>query len=143
MFGALLTAFGDPGTSSRMQAKTLLVIAVGGALLTALGRLIGGPWWLEGVEIFLAVFLSGMLAAYGKAIAGLGSLLTIILVLSLSTQSGPATAPSSAAGFLLGGVILLLFALLFARFQADHSPIRRPRRFWRSRISWRHFWVRC
>src|SRR5690348_12218037 len=64
MFGTLLTAFGDPGTSSRMQAKILLVIAVGGALMTALGRFIGGPWWLEGVEIFLAVFLSGMLAAH-------------------------------------------------------------------------------
>lgn len=120
MFGALLTAFGDVGTSSRMQAKVLLVIAVGGALMTALGRLIGGLWWVEGGEIFLAVLLSGLLAAYGRAIAAVGSLLTIIFVLSLSTHRGPATAVSSAAGFLLGGVILLLFALVFARFQAGH-----------------------
>jgi len=133
MFGALLTAFGDPGTSSRMQAKILLVIAVGGALMTALGRFIGGPWWVEGMEIFFAVFLSGMLATYGQAIAGLGSLLTIILVLSLSTRSGPATAGPSAAGFLLGGVILLLFALLFAKFQTGHSAPGNETRASRSR----------
>jgi len=94
------------------------VIAVGGALMTALGRLIGGPWWVEGIEIFLAVLLSGLLTAYGRATAAVGTLLTIILVLSLSTRSGPASAWSAAAGFLLGGVTLLLFALLFARFQA-------------------------
>jgi uncharacterized membrane protein YccC len=133
MLGALLTAFGDVGTSSRMQAKILLVIAVGGALMTALGRLIGGPWWVEGVEIFLAVLLSGLLAAYGRAIAAVGSLLTIILVLSLSTHGGPATAGSSAAGFLLGGVILLLFALVFARFQAGHSSPRNEAHASRSR----------
>src|SRR5581483_5409666 len=120
MFGALLTAFGDVGTSSRMRTKILLEVAVGGALMTALGRLIGGPWWLEGVEIFLAVFLSGLFAAYGRALAAVGTLLTVILVLSLSTHSGPATALSSAAGFLFGGLILLLFALLFARVQAGH-----------------------
>lgn len=133
MFGALLTAFGDPGTSSRMQAKILLVIAVGGALMTALGRFIEGPWWLEGIEIFGAVFLSGLLTAYGQAIAGLGSLLTIILVLSLSTGGGPATALAAAAGFLLGGVILLLFALAFAWFQADHRARRNEARPSRSR----------
>jgi hypothetical protein len=121
MFGALLTAFGDPGTSSRIQAKALLVVAIGGALMTAFGRLIGGPWWLELLEIFLAVLLSGLLAAYGRAAAAVGLFLTIILVLSLSTRGGPASAVSSAAGFLLGGVILLLFALVCARFQAGHS----------------------
>jgi hypothetical protein len=121
MFGALLTAFGDPGTSSRMQAKILLVVAVGGALMTALGRLIHGLWWVEGIEIFLAVFLSGMLAAYGQAIAGPESLLAIILMLSLSTRSGPATAIPGASGFFLGGVMLLLFALVFARVQTAHN----------------------
>src|SRR6266700_4130118 len=121
MFGALLTAFADPGPPLRMQAKVLLVIAIGGALMTALGRVIGGPWWVEEVEIFLAVLLSGLLAAYGRAIAAVGLLLTVILVLSLSTRGGPATAGSSAAGFLLGGMILLLFALVFARFQAGHN----------------------
>ncbi|GHO99965.1 hypothetical protein KSF_100130 [Reticulibacter mediterranei] len=120
MFGALLTAFGNVGPFSRMQAKSLLMIAVGGAFMTALGRLIGGLWWVEGIEIFLVVLLSGLLAAFGQAIAGVGSLLTIIFVLSLSTRAGPATAWSSAVGFLLGGASLLVFALVFARLQAGH-----------------------
>src|SRR5258707_13394082 len=43
MTGALLTSFGDIYTSYRIQAWSLGMTAVGGALMTALGRLIGGP----------------------------------------------------------------------------------------------------
>ena len=121
MFGALITSFGDVGTSSRMQVRALGVTAVGGALMTGLGRLIGGPWWVELVEIFLVVFLGGLLRVYGRVAAGIGILLTIPLVLSLSAHGGPATALPSAAGFLLGGAILMVFALGFSRFQPQRS----------------------
>src|SRR5215469_15884480 len=66
MTGALLTSFGNPGASYRTQAWSLGMIAVGGALMTALGRLIGGPWWGEIVEIFLVVFTYGLLSVYGR-----------------------------------------------------------------------------
>jgi uncharacterized membrane protein YccC len=113
MTGALLTSFGDVGAFLCTQAWLLGMIAVGGALLTALGRLIG-PWWAEIVEIFLVVFLSGLLSVYGRVASVMGLLLTISFVISLANRSDPAMALPAAGGFLLGGVILLLFALLFA-----------------------------
>jgi len=131
MTGALLTSFGDIGTSYRTQAWSLGMTAVGGALMTALGRLIGGPWWVEIVEIFLVVFISGLLSVYGRVAATMGLLLTIAFVSSLAKRSGPATARPAAGGFLLGGAILMLFAFLFAWLQSHRSMPRnevRPNR---------------
>jgi uncharacterized membrane protein YccC len=131
MTGALLTSFGDVGTSYRTQAWSLGMTAVGGALMTALGRLIGGPWWVEIVEIFLVVFISGLLSVYGRVAAVMGLLLTISFVISLANRGGPTTALPAAGGFLLGGAILMLFALLFAWLQSHRSTPRnevRPNR---------------
>ena len=131
MTGALLTSFGDIGTSYRTQAWSLGMTAVGGALMTALGRLIGGPWWVEIVEIFLVVFISGLLSVYGRVAATMGLLLTIPFVSSLANRSGPATALPAAGGFLLGGAILMLFVFLFAWLQSHRSMPRnevRPNR---------------
>jgi uncharacterized membrane protein YccC len=120
MTGALLTSFGDVGTLSRKQAWSLGITAVGGALMTALGRLIGGLWWVEVVEIFLVVFIGGLLSVYGRVLAVMGLLLTIPFVISLANR-GPATALPAGGGFLLGGAILMLFALLFAWFPSPRS----------------------
>lgn len=128
MTGALLTSFGDVGASPRTQAWLLGMITVGGAFLTALGRLIGGPWWGEIVEIFLVVFLSGLLSVYGRVASVMGLLLTISFVISLANRSDPATALPAAGGFLLGGVILLLFALLFAWLLSHRSTQRNEAR---------------
>ena len=133
MNGALLTSFGDVGTSSRTRAWSLFMTAIGGTLVTALGRLIAGPWWVEIVEIFLVVFISGLLSVYGRVAATMGLLLTITFVVSLATPGGPATARPAAGGFLLGGAILMLLALLFAWLQAHRSPPRNEVRANRSR----------
>src|SRR5260370_7830242 len=85
MTGALLTSFGDIGTSYRTQTWSLGMTAVGGALMTALGRLIGGPWWVEIVEIFLVVFISGPLSVHGPLAATMVLLFTIPLVRSPPT----------------------------------------------------------
>src|SRR5947209_6391173 len=116
MTGALLTSFGDIGTSYRTQAWSLG--------MTALGRLIAGPWWVEIGEIFLVVFISGLLSVYGRVAATMGLLLTIPFVSSLANRSGPATALPAAGGFLLGGAILMLFALLFAWLPSHQSTPR-------------------
>jgi uncharacterized membrane protein YccC len=133
MIGALLTSFGDVGTSSRTRAWSLFMTAIGGTLVTALGRLIAGPWWVEIVEIFLVVFISGLLSVYGRVAATMGLLLTITFVVSLANPGGPATALPAAGGFLLGGAILMLFALLFAWLQAPRSTPRNEVRPNRSR----------
>src|ERR1041385_5398779 len=86
MTGALFTSFGDVGTSYRTQAWLQGMTAVGGALMTTLGRLIGGPWWGEVVEIFLAVFIGGLLSVYGRGAAVMGLFLTISFVISLANR---------------------------------------------------------
>ncbi len=99
--------------------------------MTALGRLIAGPWWVEIGEIFLVVFISGLLSVYGRVAATMGLLLTIPFVSSLANRSGPATALAAAGGFLLGGAILMLFVFLFAWLQSHRSMPRnevRPNR---------------
>jgi uncharacterized membrane protein YccC len=133
MIGALLTAFGDVGTSYRTRAWSLGMTAIGGTLVTALGRFIAGPWWVEIVEIFLVVFISGLLSVYGRVAATMGLLLTITFVVSLGNPGGPATALPAAGGFLLGGAILMLFALVFAWLQAPRSTPRNEVRANRSR----------
>src|SRR5260370_42256219 len=114
MIGAWLTSFGDVGTSSRTRAWSLFMPAIGGTLVTALGRFIAGPWWVEIVEIFLVVFISGLLSVYGRVAATMGLLLTITFVVSLANPGGPATALPAAGGFLLGGASLMLLAVFFA-----------------------------
>jgi hypothetical protein len=131
MTGALLTSFGDVGTPSCTRAWLLAMTAVGGALMTVLGRLIGGPWWGEVMEIFLVVFISGLLSAYGWIAAVMGLLLSIPFVISLANSGSPATALPAAGGFLLGGTILLLFAFVFAWPTSHQSMLRnevRPNR---------------
>jgi uncharacterized membrane protein YccC len=111
MLGALLVAFANFNIPYRQRAWLLGIATVGGALLTALGRLISGPWWLVTLEIFLVVFISGLLSMYGLGAAVVGLLLTIPFVISLAAPGGPATALPAAGGYLLGGAILMLFAL--------------------------------
>src|SRR5260370_644270 len=106
MIGALLTSFGDVGTSSRTRAWSLFMTAIGGTLVTALGRFIAGPWWVEIVEIFLVVFISRLLSVYGRA-----SQLTLtspLMRLSLLRAGGAAVAAGGAAvaagsGWILAG----------------------------------------
>src|SRR5258708_33213091 len=77
MNGALLTAFGDVGTSSRTRAWSLFMTAIGGTLVTALGRLIAGPWWVEIVGIFLVGFITGLPWRHGRVAPNLGLLFTL------------------------------------------------------------------
>src|SRR5258708_33869106 len=122
MIGALLTSFRDVGTSSRTRAWSLFMTAIGGTLVTALGRFIAGPWWVEIVEIFLVVFISGLLSVYGRVAATMGLLLTITFVVSLANPGGPATALPAAGGLLPCGGVLVRFAPLFCWRPAPPLP---------------------
>lgn len=121
MLGALLVAFANVNIPYRQRARLLGIATVGGALLTALGRLLSGPWWLITLEIFLIVFIGGLLSMYGSGAAVVGLFLTIPFIISLATPGGPATALPAAGGYLLGGAILMLFALGSALLRRHHS----------------------
>src|SRR5260370_41923455 len=87
----------------------------------AMGLVIGGPWWVEIVEIFLVVFISGLLSVYGRVAATMGLLLMLPFVSSLANRSGPATARPAAGGFLAGGAVLMRVAFLPERLQSHRT----------------------
>lgn len=123
MVGALLTALVDINIPNlRLRVSILGIAAVGGAIMTMLGRIGDGPWWFEEIEVFLVVFITGLLAAYSPGIAALGLLLTITFVVSLSSGGNPTTALSAGSGYLLGGAILMLFALGSAWLHLQKHP---------------------
>jgi MFS family permease len=124
MIGALLTAFTDIDIPNlRTRASILGLAAVGGAVMTILGRLGHGPWWFQELEVFLVVLISGLLAAYSSNIAALGLLLTLTFVISLSSGRDASTALSAGGGYLLGGAILTLLALGFALLSSKQHPL--------------------
>lgn len=124
MLGALLTSFGDVGTSYRTQARSMGITAAGGTIMTALGHITSDPWWLALLTLFLVIFISGLFCVYGQIIAALGLLLMFPLVVSLGMHEGPATALLAAAGYLLGGAILLLCALMATLLKPRYMVVR-------------------
>ena len=66
IFGALLVALSDPGGDYGSRVLRLAVMAVAGALLTALGFGIGGgPWGFVVLAAFVATLLGGLAVKYG------------------------------------------------------------------------------
>jgi Fusaric acid resistance protein-like len=125
MLGTLLVAFANVDIAYRVRAWLLGVATIGGALLTALGHIISGPWWLITIEIFLAALISGLLAVYGQGAAIVGLLLSIPFVIALGNPNGLATALLAAEGYLLGGVILMLFALAPALLGRQQNTLKK------------------
>ncbi len=111
LLGVLFVAFCDLGPSVRIRVRAMAAGAVVGALLMGLGTAIGGPWWVAVPAIGLATFLSGLLPMYGKVVAQVSVILTIVFALALGKGSGPSAALSSALGFLFGGLFFLALVL--------------------------------
>lgn len=111
LLGVVFVAFCDLGPSLRIRAWAMSAGAFLGALLMALGALIGGPWWVAAPALGLATFLSGVLLVYGKVVAQVGIILTIAFTLALGKDGGPGVAASRGLGFLFGGTFFLLFVL--------------------------------
>lgn len=111
MLGALFTSFCDLGISYRTRAQTIGIAVIVGALLTALGHALSGPWWLAVPAIFLATLIGGLLPVYGRSATVVGLTLTALFVVSIGSGGGLATALVAAAGYVLGGVFMMLLAL--------------------------------
>ena len=66
IFGALIVAVSDPGGNYGYRVPRLAVVAVAGALLTALGFGIGGgAWGFVVLAAFVATLLGGLAVTYG------------------------------------------------------------------------------
>ncbi len=120
-FGALLVSFCDIGSSARMRIESMGVMMIVGSLLHALGRAIGGPWWLAAPAILLATLVAGLISVYGRAVAVVALFLNLAFVVALGMDGGPSTALPSAFGFLIGGMCAMLLALAPRKVHRDQE----------------------
>jgi hypothetical protein len=120
--GALLVSFCDVEGLARARTYTIGFVTLAGALLFALGRALEQPWWLAVPAIFLATLAAGLVAVYGHGAAAVGLMLNIVFVLALGMGGGPSTAMSSLAGFMIGGVSVLVMGFVPVPLRRrDHS----------------------
>ncbi len=128
--GALFVSLGDVGSSIRARALAMGIATIGGALLFALGRSLGHPWWLAVPALFLVTLIAGMLGVYGRGGAALGLFLNLVFVIGLGFGGGPSAAITSAEGFAIGGLFAILMALapwgLRQLWQGPLRPLTTP-----------------
>ena len=114
LLGVLFTSFCDVGASVCVRAVAMSALTLGGPLVVAAGRSLVAPWWLTALAVFVVTLFAGFLSLYGPLVSLVGVLLTIVFVVSLGSDGGPATALPSALGVLLGGAAVLVLLLVSA-----------------------------
>lgn len=122
-FGAFIVAMCNlPALKAPIgyRMQRLGVITLLGALLTALGLVLGVNWVLAVLGAFVISLLFGATLAWGKPAALAGYALTIWFVLALTFHGGAALALPQALAFLIGGALYMLLALV--RFERQSSP---------------------
>ena len=103
------------------RMRRLSIITLVGALLTALGLVLGVNWVLAVLSTFLISLLLGASLAWGKPAALAAYFLNIWFIVSLSFQGGAAQALPQALACLIGGVIYMLLALVHFKRQSTPS----------------------
>lgn len=122
----LLVSLCDIGGSIRARTQAMGVATLGGALVFALGRSIGDPWWLAVPAIFVATLAAGLLGVYGPAAVALGLILNVAFAVALGMGGGPFSALPSLVGFLIGGACALLAALFSTAAQGTRNGQSAP-----------------
>jgi uncharacterized membrane protein YccC len=130
-FGVLFAALSDPGADHPYANRVLWLagVAVGGALLTALGFALGrGDWGPVALVAALATLLSGFAAAYGKHAAYVAYLLLIWLLIALALPRSypfvpwPAQPWPQALAWLAGGALWILLTFVVSVRKRDRQP---------------------
>ena len=122
-FGAFFVGISDIMTLKApigYRMRRLGIITLAGALLTALGLVLGVNWELAVLGTFVITLLLGASLAWGKPAALAAYLLNIWFIASLSFQGGAAQALPQALAWLIGGALYMLLALV--RFKRQPSP---------------------
>jgi uncharacterized membrane protein YccC len=133
-FAALFVALSDPGGPYATRVREMAWVALLGALLTALGYILGaGPWGWVVVATFAVTLLSGLALKLGVHRFVAGSLLNYWFLIALSVPAteqlkpGGTDALSQALAWLVGSGLWIAFTLVgwLARgrvSQASHIP---------------------
>ena len=99
------------------------IITLVGALLTALGLVLGVNWELAVLGTFVISLLCGASLAWGQPAALAAYLLNIWFFVALSLHGGAAQALPQALAWLIGGAFYMLLALVrFARHPSPSEP---------------------
>jgi hypothetical protein len=122
-FGAFILGMCDllvlnSPTGYRMQRFGVILLV--GALLTALGLVLGVNWELAVLGTFVITLLLGATLAWGKPAALAGYGLNIWFIVALSFHGGTAQALPQGLAWLVGGALYMLLALV--RFKRQPSP---------------------
>ena len=129
-FGVLFVGLSDLitlGAPIGYRMRRLGIITLVGALLTALGLVLGVNWELAVLSTFVISLLLGASLAWGKPAAFAAYLLNIWFVVSLAFQGGAAQALPQALAWLIGGALCMLLALLrFKRQPSSSEPAQGP-----------------
>lgn len=112
-FALILVAMADPGGAFPARARIFALSTVAGAILTAIGFVLGsGNWVAVTVALFVVSLLSGFAAAFGKVVGNAAGLVNgwfiFALVLPADMQEGLSFAIPQAIAFLAGGVLWML-----------------------------------
>jgi Fusaric acid resistance protein-like len=126
--GVLLVSLCDSGGATRARIQAMGSATLAGALLFALGRTIGDPWWLAVPAILVATLAAGIFVVYGPAATAAGLILDVVFAVGLGMGGGPATALPSLVGFLIGGACALLAALAFSPARGSQDGPSAPHR---------------
>jgi hypothetical protein len=122
-FGVIYVGISDVFTHNAplgYRMRRLGIITLAGALLTALGWVLGVNWELAVLGTFVITLLLGATLAWGKPDALAAYLLNIWFLVSLSFHGGTAKALPLALAWLIGGALYMLSALV--RFKRQSSP---------------------
>ena len=103
------------------RMRRLGIITLVGALLTALGLVIGVNAVLAVLSTFVITLMLGATLAWGKPAAFAAYLLNIWFITSLSFQGGAAQALPQALAWLVGGALCMLMALVHFKRQPTPS----------------------
>jgi hypothetical protein len=122
-FGVIFVAIGDVFTQTApigFRMRRLAIITLVGAVLTALGVVMGVNWELAVLGTFVVTLLLGATLVWGKPDALAAQQLNIWFMVSLFLHGGPAKALPLALAWLIGGGLYMLLSLV--RFKRQPSP---------------------
>jgi hypothetical protein len=123
-FGVLFVGLSDIFTLKApigYRLQRLGIITLLGALLTALGLVLGLQWELAVLGTFVITLLCGATLAWGKPAAFGAYLLNIWFIASLSFKGGAAQALPQGLAWLIGGASYMLLVLVRFKRQSSSS----------------------
>lgn len=121
--GGFQTNIADVGGLYRTKARSMGLVAFGGAISIFVGTLVGGtPLWAV-LLAFLWTFGCGLASIYGNAISTASTLVAAMFLIALGMQGDFATALQRSGMFLIGAILAMFLSLVLWPLR-PYAPVR-------------------